>query len=108
MLTSEDRFHRRTLQVGNAQELLVPYMTAVRQEVVPLEDAYGRCLAETVLSTAPLPHFRRSGMDGFSIRSGDVRHASSDSPALLRVVENVPCGRVPSYAMAPTPSSGSK
>lgn len=44
-----------------------------RVEEVPLADARGRCLAALARSDVDLPPFEKSMMDGFAVRSGDVR-----------------------------------
>jgi molybdopterin molybdotransferase len=91
----EARLKRHAVQVAQAQELIKPYIRTLESERVPLERAYGSYLAVDVAASHPLPHFRRSGMDGFSIRTDDLRGVSPDAPVRLEVIEQVPCGAVP-------------
>lgn len=59
---------------------------------VPLSDALGCVLAEDVVAGEDLPPFANSAMDGFALRSEDVRAADEDSPVGLRLVGEVFAG----------------
>ncbi|MEN8581396.1 gephyrin-like molybdotransferase Glp [Burkholderia sp. RS01] len=72
------------------RELLAP-LAAGRSQRLPLAQALGRGLAETVTAPLSLPPFANSQMDGFAIRSADV----PDAGAELRVVAPVPAGASP-------------
>ncbi len=54
-----------------------------RTETVALEAALGRVLARDVRSNANLPERPRSAMDGFAVRSCDVRAAAPGRPCFL-------------------------
>ena len=58
-------------------------------ERVTLADAAGRVLAEDVLADTDLPPFDRAQMDGYAVRSADLR----ELPARLRVVGEAAAGR---------------
>jgi len=47
-------------------------MTPVGQEIVPITAAYGRVLAETVISRRTQPPFPASAMDGYAMRAAEV------------------------------------
>ncbi|MEF3306473.1 molybdopterin molybdotransferase MoeA [Paenibacillus sp. GYB003] len=70
-------------------------------ERVGLLEAFGRRLAEPIFADAPLPHFRRSGLDGYAVRAADTAGATPQSPARLRVTETIACGAVPAADVAP-------
>ena len=72
-----------------------------RSEIVPLEAALGRVLAADVHAGETLPGFARSTMDGYAVRAADTRGASEQSPAYLRLVDDVPTGVVPERAVGP-------
>ena len=59
---------------------------------VPLSDALGCVLAEDVAAGEDLPPFANSAMDGFALRSEDVRGAGEGSPVGLRLVGEVFAG----------------
>ncbi|CAM3025785.1 gephyrin-like molybdotransferase Glp [Paenibacillus sediminis] len=91
---------RHTIQVKDALQRITKYISPLPSEEVVLEDAFGRYLAVTVSADHPLPHFRRSGMDGFSIRAEDIRFATLDNPVILKVVDTIPSGSLPSCAIS--------
>ena len=66
-----------------------------RTETVALDAALGRVLAEDVVARETLPSFARSTMDGYAVRAADTHGASEQSPAYLRVVDDVPTAVVP-------------
>jgi molybdopterin molybdotransferase len=59
---------------------------------VPLTEALGCVLAADVAAGEDLPPFANSAMDGFALRSEDVRGADQGSPVDLRVVGEVFAG----------------
>jgi molybdopterin molybdotransferase len=59
---------------------------------VPLGDALGCVLAEDVAAAEDLPPFANSAMDGFALRSEDVRDAGEGSSVKLRLVGEVFAG----------------
>ena len=59
-----------------------------RTERIPTPEALGRILAAAIASPEDLPPFRRSLMDGFACRAGDV----AALPARLRLVDDVQMG----------------
>ncbi|HEV2472700.1 MAG TPA: hypothetical protein VGS41_08555, partial [Chthonomonadales bacterium] len=61
-------------------------------ETVSLTSALGRVLAEDVLLDSPLPPFHNSAVDGYAVRSEDVRGASPSHPVQLRQLADSPAG----------------
>ncbi len=59
---------------------------------LPLNEALGCVLAEDVAAAEDLPPFDNSAMDGFALRSADVRGAADGSPVPLRVAGEVFAG----------------
>ncbi|HTL04681.1 MAG TPA: gephyrin-like molybdotransferase Glp [Gemmatimonadales bacterium] len=79
-------------------------LEAVRRQPplrLPLDDALGAVLAETIQSPLDVPPWTNSAMDGYAARAEDVRGASADAPRTLRVVEEVAAGSFPTRALGP-------
>ncbi|HEX7057162.1 MAG TPA: gephyrin-like molybdotransferase Glp [Bacilli bacterium] len=95
------RFRRKAIQPEAAWEKIAACVQQLETIEVALAEAEGMHLAENVIAPAPLPHFARSGMDGFAIRSADIQTASSEHPVLLEVIDNIPCGAAPNKAVLP-------
>ena len=68
---------------------------------VPLDDALGSVLADSIASPLDIPAWTNSAMDGYATRAADVRGASDEAPVRLRVVEEIPAGRFPARAVGP-------
>jgi len=65
-------------------------------EIVPLDAALGRLLAEDVASPVDVPGFDRSNVDGYAVRAEDTFGATEAEPRLLlRTEAVVTMGRIP-------------
>jgi len=64
-------------------------------EVIPLEEAAGRVLADDVEANSDVPPFRRAGMDGYAVIAEDVFNASQQAPVELVILEDVFAGQMP-------------
>lgn len=98
-IDSQDRFRRTALQPEEARKLIMDQIRSLPLEWVPLDEAWGRRLGESLYAPHPFPPFRRSGMDGYAVRTEDLRHATPDVPARLTVLESLPCGVEPRYPL---------
>ncbi|SFS44906.1 molybdopterin molybdotransferase MoeA [Halostagnicola kamekurae] len=58
-----------------------------RTERLPIEQATGRAIAESVTASRDVPHYRRAAMDGYAVVASDTFGASDRSPAVLRVAD---------------------
>ncbi|MDI6796390.1 MAG: molybdopterin molybdotransferase MoeA [Desulfatibacillaceae bacterium] len=73
----------------------------VGEEVVPLEQAWGRVIAQDILCQDPVPPFARSTMDGFAVAARSTFGASFSNPCQLAVVGTVPMGRAADFGIGP-------
>ncbi|PEX90646.1 molybdopterin molybdotransferase MoeA [Bacillus cereus] len=64
------------------------------KELLPLELAYGRILAEDLVADHDVPSFNRSPYDGFAIRAEDTTLASYESPTTFEVVGEIGAGSI--------------
>jgi len=64
-------------------------------EEVSLEEAYGRILAEDVISKIDVPNFDKSAMDGYAVIAEDTYEASIFNPILLKIIGKNPIGEEP-------------
>lgn len=79
---------RVAIRVEEAQKRLLDNAVMLGAEEIGIADANGRILAQEVKATMAMPHFRRSGYDGFAIRAED----DANYPRTFQVVADVPCG----------------
>lgn len=83
------------MSVSAAKEVLIASLLPLGTLRIPLKEARGRILAETVSSPMPLPPFNNSSMDGFAVRASDIVDARKDFPITLKVISDVPAGQIP-------------
>ncbi|PAD79421.1 gephyrin-like molybdotransferase Glp [Paenibacillus campinasensis] len=91
-----NKFQRKALQVPVAQEKALAYVQPGETEIISLKESDGRILAADVIAPHPYPAFRRSGMDGYAVRSEDTLACEDGETVWLKVVDHIPCGYVSS------------
>ena len=87
--------------VHEASDRILGGIRALESEHVPLREAFGRVLAEDVLSPIDQPPWDNSSMDGYAVRAADVAFAAESNPVTLFVLETVRAGQRPSQSVAP-------
>ena len=83
------------LLIGPALDRILSAAPRMPVELVELNAVLGRTLAEAVSSPVDHPPWANSAMDGYAVRTPDVRGARSDAPIRLRVIESVAAGEFP-------------
>lgn len=82
------------LSISEARALIAQTVHVLPPLRVPLAQAHGRTLRESLTADEDIPAFDRSAMDGYAIRA--------DDPATeFRVVCEIPAGTVPTRAIGP-------
>jgi molybdopterin molybdotransferase len=79
------------LSVSNAQKCVLESVAVLGTEPVRLEQSLGRVLAEDVRANRDLPPYDVSAMDGYALRSADLKNI----PATLEIVEDIKAGDMP-------------
>ena len=92
---------RTLISLEEALSLLTGSTAPLGREEVPRSAALGRTLADDVTAPLDQPPFDRSPLDGYALRAADTAGASPEHPAVLRVVETVYAGGVPSRPIGP-------
>ncbi len=101
----QEHVHRHVdedmLSVEEAFERIMASFSPLEPVETPLLDTLGQVLAEEVLSPLDLPPLANSAMDGYAVRSQDIRGASADSPKSLDVIGIVAAGQVSTQTVTP-------
>ncbi len=101
-MKSEMKPIKETIPLEEARQLIADACRPIeRTERVRLVDANGRAAAADVQSTRDVPPFARAGMDGFAVRAEDTFGANRYDPKVLRVIDKVYTGEVPTRALEP-------
>jgi molybdopterin molybdotransferase len=72
----------------------------VTVEIIQTQDALGRVSGEDISAPHDLPAFRRSTVDGYTVRAEDTFSASESLPAYLSVKGEVPMGGPPEFEIS--------
>lgn len=80
------------LELEEALSRILAGVPASQSETVSVGQASGRFVAGTIYSPLDLPPFANSAMDGYAVRSTDVRAAKPAAPVSLRVVGKIAAG----------------
>ena len=96
------------LRIVSREEAIAAFRRALKPqplgtEEVPLGNLLGRVLASTVAAPVDTPPFDRAVVDGFAVRSDDLKQPSQTAPVHLRLnQETIACGTAPTIAVEPT------
>ncbi|MEE8414449.1 MAG: molybdopterin molybdotransferase MoeA, partial [Dehalococcoidales bacterium] len=71
-----------------------------RVEMVDIDDAVGRILADNFVAALDTPPFNRSAMDGYAVRAEDTFGSGQMKPNVLEMVGTLHAGDTPSNAVA--------
>ncbi|MCM3744320.1 molybdopterin molybdotransferase MoeA [Sporosarcina luteola] len=85
---------RKPIPVAEAVRLVMEHAAPLGTEMIGIEDAYGRVLAEPIIAKHDVPPFDRSPYDGFAIRSLDSEGASGDNRVPFSVIGEIGAGYV--------------
>ncbi|MET3504726.1 molybdopterin molybdotransferase [Halalkalibacter oceani] len=83
---------RTPVPVGEAVHRLSTQNVSGKTELIPLEQSFGRILAEDIYASHDVPAFDRSPYDGFAVRAADTQNASQDEPVRFKVVGEIGAG----------------
>jgi len=88
---------RTMLSPTEAAETILHHITTLPARTVSLMDGFGHVLATDVASPLDLPPWDNAAMDGYAVRTEDVR---GRCPTTLTVVEHLPAGSEPERRIA--------
>lgn len=83
---------RKLISVDKAREIINSLQVLPQQEDSTLESAYGKILAEDIITEINVPPFPRAVMDGYAVRAEDTYACSETEPVKLRTLGNIPAG----------------
>ena len=84
------------LILEDALAMLLEKVQILETKRILLEDCYQRVLAEDIVAEMDFPPFDRSPLDGYALRMADIKHATVENAAVLKQVDDVPAGSLPS------------
>ncbi len=85
----------KMLTVQEARQRMLATIPVLPTEKRDIFNCHGYVLAEALHASEDIPPFDNSAMDGFAVRSADVKDASEAEPAVLSIVETLAAGAAP-------------
>ncbi|MBI2460319.1 MAG: molybdopterin molybdotransferase MoeA, partial [Candidatus Rokubacteria bacterium] len=82
------------IPVEEALARILEEIPVLGSERIGLPDADGRVLSEAVVAPRDVPPWDNSSMDGYALPSAETRPASREVPVRLRILGEVPAGRL--------------
>ncbi|GAB4516424.1 MAG: molybdopterin molybdotransferase MoeA [Anaerolineae bacterium] len=89
------------LSVEEAAEKFLSHFAPLEVETVPILEALGRVLAETVTAPMDVPPLSNTAMDGYAVRSEDVASARPEAPVRLQIAADLAAGYVREQPVQP-------
>ncbi|MFB4162309.1 gephyrin-like molybdotransferase Glp [Alteribacillus sp. JSM 102045] len=83
------------IPLEEAQQLVLSTVRRLSVINVPLSEAYGFCLADSVKAEHNVPMFDRSIVDGYALQAEAIEFSSYSNSVKLRIIEEIPAGHVP-------------
>ena len=89
----------KLISLEKAQQIVIDMVQPLPTELVPLEDGGGRVLAQEIIALTDEPATTQAAMDGYAVRSTDVRSASPEGALFLKVVGSIGPGQRSHYGL---------
>lgn len=91
----------RLATLGEVFDLLYSHLPHLGDETAEISEALHRVLAEDVVSAIDVPHFAKSGMDGYAVIASETYGATDGDPKVLEVIGSVWPGQIPDREVSP-------
>ena len=72
------------ISVDDAKHIIDDKIWMKNSELIDLEHASGRIIAQNLTAKFPSPRFDNSAMDGYAVRANDTLGASKNAPVILK------------------------
>lgn len=82
------------ISVEEALSVILSQIREMGTERVDIMSSLGRVIAEDVYAKRDNPPWDNSAMDGYAVRHEDIKGATRENPAALKVIESLPAGYV--------------
>lgn len=92
---------QKMISVEEALEKIFGFVSVLEAEDKPILECLDQVIDEDIYSPYNIPPMDNSAMDGYAVRAQDTGGAASTSPRLLKVIEEVPAGSLPTKEVTP-------
>jgi molybdopterin molybdotransferase len=85
------------ISVDKALGIILENVFSLDTVTTGINSAFGRVLAEDIVSDIDIPPFNKSAMDGYAVRASDL----SDVPSSLKVIDSISAGSISRKKLQP-------
>ena len=78
----------------DAENKLLDSINIIDTEIINIDNAFNRILAEDLIVDKNVPEFNRSPLDGYCFDYKSTVGATKNNPKVFDIIETVPCGSV--------------
>ena len=89
--------HEQLIDVDTAVAKVLSNVYELDFEIKNIIESLNHVCFEDLLATIDIPPMDNSSMDGYAVRSGDVKDASLDTPVDLKVIGTISAGQIPDF-----------
>jgi molybdopterin molybdotransferase len=83
------------ISVEKARQIILSRFHPLAVEKVKILAAQGRVTSSNITAGRNIPPADNSAMDGYAVRHTDITKASAKNPVVLKIIEDIPAGKVP-------------
>jgi molybdopterin molybdotransferase len=95
----------KLLSVESARTIILEKFKTKNGVLLPIEQSIGKILSKDIFSILNLPPFNNSSMDGFAVLAENIRGATEENPAELKIIEDIAAGTAPKEHLHPGQAS---
>jgi molybdopterin molybdotransferase len=89
------------IRVEEALNHILNSVSPLDLEKTDILNALGRVIGEDIYSGRNIPPKDNSAMDGYALKSEDIKGASADAPAIVETIEDIPAGYLSQKTIGP-------
>ena len=82
------------ISVEKALKTILANFKPLDLEKINIREARGRVIGEDIFASRNIPSADNSAMDGYAVRQTDTKGATKEKPLQLKVIEDIPAGKV--------------
>jgi molybdopterin molybdotransferase len=82
----------KSITAKEALQIIQAFPVDLKTEIIGIDNAQGRVLAEALIAVDTIPPFNRSLVDGYAVKAKDIQGAKETSPAFLNMKGEVRIG----------------
>ena len=94
-----DPYTADMLSVEEARSKVLGLVKVLDHEEVGLMESLGQVIANDIYAELDIPPFQNSAMDGYAVRHQDIKGASRNTAATLKVVGSIAAGQLAEVAL---------